>query len=148
MGYTPYQIRLMIPAQNPITWVELQQRLVDKFNWLLSKPGSTHEIIQNQSQMQIHHDDWVLRVYWHGDDHPDVAFVSREIAQLTIVKERSDRDVIASCNRWVTTGGDPDPNMDYFNDYVYVLEVLETVPDAYLFDNYAGKLRRTDEPDS
>ena len=31
--------------------------------------------------------------------------------------------------------GDPDPNMDYFNDYViYVLEVFETLPDVFKFD--------------
>jgi hypothetical protein len=47
---------------------------------------------------------------------------------------------IAICNRRIATHADDDPNMDYFNDYIFVLEALESFDGLILFDPVAGSL--------
>jgi hypothetical protein len=145
MGFTTYASMLMIPADHPITWPELQERISARFNALVSKPRSQHRIIHSDALTKIRVGVWELRVSWQAD--LDVVVESKEIAQFA-TKGRSDKAIVESCNRRVTTAADPDPDMNYFNDYVYVLEILQALPDVYVFDNYSGKLRRTDEPDS
>ena len=35
----------------------------------------------------------------------------------------------------ITAWGEPDPNMDYFNDFVYVQHALDKIPNIYLVEN-------------
>ena len=75
---------------------------------------------------------------------PYVLEESQEIA-TRFGKNRPDKDMIAKCNRRITTASNPDPNMDYFNDYVLVLQVFEKIPNSYIFDNQAGHVYKSTE---
>lgn len=140
MGYTYYRIALLIPSNHALSFEDLANALRTRFN-KLRKPPTINAAGNN---IQIKYDDWSLRIYW--EENLDVLAEAQEIADRFAVN-RSDKAVIASCNRRITTSGDPDPNMDHFNDFVHVIEVLESIEDTYIFDPGEGKIRRTDEPD-
>jgi hypothetical protein len=88
----------------------------------------------SERHVQVSWDDWSLRVY--SEFEPHVLLESREIAEL-YGAGRSDQSEIASCANRVTIDSDDDPGMDHYNDYVFVLEVLEQLGAIALFDPVA-----------
>ena len=41
---------------------------------------------------------------------------------------------IASCKERIELSGKSDPAMDYFNDYCFVVEAIESLGEVYIFD--------------
>ena len=69
------------------------------------------------------------------------------LTQLTAAKfgryttsRHPNKDVIASCAARFENTCAPDANMDYFNDYTRVLNVFETFPLLYIWDEAAQNL--------
>ena len=96
------------------------------------------EMRKTMGQSSVMH--WAIRLRWHHwrmqialNTNSDILEDSRKIAQ-EYGQGRSDSDIIASCDRRIEVLCEPDPNGDHFNDYVSVLEALEKIPGAILFD--------------
>jgi hypothetical protein len=132
MGYTYYAIDVLIPPSNTLTFEDIAIKIRDHLAGISDSPT----VIIESDRMKVQRDEWELRIYW--EDKPHVLEESREIAKR-FAQGRADADVIASCKFRITTAADPDPDMTYFNDYVFVLEALESIKNIYIFDPYDGK---------
>lgn len=66
-----------------------------------------------------------------------VAEESREIADNQA--KRSEAEVIRNCRYRIEFYGDDDVNMDYFNDYFALMEEIQKIPGAIIFDYPNGK---------
>ena len=137
MGYTYYKTSLLIPDRYELTFSDLVEKIKKRFSKMIDREIE----ISGTNTIILHHGEWFLDIYW--EDEPHVLIESEEIARL-FASDRSDRSTIAACSRRITTAGQPDPNMNYFNDYVYVLEVLEGMPGLFVFDSHAGKIQKTE----
>lgn len=138
MGYTYYSLTIMIPENNELTFGQVQERLEKIFasreNTTIDQPKPTH--------IRIRRDNWYFHVHWYDDSTP--VEESPNLARI-YGRHREDQDVIASCKRWVTTYGSDDPDMDYFNDYCYVLGMFEEIPNVYILD-YDRLYKSGEEP--
>lgn len=68
--------------------------------------------------------DWEMHLGLNSE--PSVAEESVELAPRIARSEEEARD-IASCNRRVeVSSDDPDPQMEHFNDYLIVVEVMQS----------------------
>lgn len=135
MGYTPYQTMVLIPEGCGLTFGEVATKLKDRF---AGQDGFTVRETGAET-LTVVRDGWSLRVAW--DASARVAVESQEIADK-FVTDAAERAEVAACQVRITTAGDPDPSMKHFNDYVFVLEVLEQIPGIYLFDLQTGEVRR------
>lgn len=81
--------------------------------------------------LELTWDDWGIAVGYESGDV--VAEESQEIAQA-YAEFRPDREAIAQCRQRIVVNSAPDPEMEHFNDFVFVLESLEKFPGAVLFD--------------
>ena len=128
MGFVPYQTTVLVPARNSLTF----EALIELFRKKVAKGAPYHPAMSTESgKILLKRGEWTLRVYWQ--DQPYVREEAIEIAKR-FASGRPDVELIATCDRMISTGGDPDPNMEYFNDYVQVLEVFETLDDVFKFD--------------
>lgn len=142
MGHTYYRVSLLIPPDNLLSFDEIVHKLETH---LRSRSPKPLQVVVEGQNLILRRDHWSLKVYWEVNER--IKDESEDIAEK-FASERPDKHVIAACNRRITTAGDPDPNMDYFNEFVYVLEVFEQLANVYMFDPDNGKLRKTDEPDN
>jgi hypothetical protein len=78
--------------------------------------------------------DWRMQAALNTD--PNILESSREIAQKH-GQARADFDRISSCDKRIEVLCEPDPSMNHFNDYMLVLQALEEIPGAVLFDPQA-----------
>jgi hypothetical protein len=78
---------------------------------------------RSDRQLTLSSDDWEIHLIL--EDGPEVLEDSRRIADH--VGGEEDELGIGTCNRRVVVSSDvPDPEMDHFNDYLQVVEVLQT----------------------
>lgn len=101
----------------------------------LSPRWQIPDIVIGIDHIKLAWSNWSLRLLFAVASH--VLIESKEIA-AGVATHRANRDIIASCNRRIEITSAPDPKMDHFNDYIFVLEVLERIPGVVLFDPYAG----------
>jgi len=94
------------------------------------------QVTHLDKNISIQFSDWKIEL--HLADEPFVAEESMDIAEYFADCPRSAE--IAQCTRRVEIGGDPDPNMDHFNDFVYLCQVLEKFQGVILFDPELGQL--------
>lgn len=142
MGYTYYCVKLLVPPTNPLTFDNLAFAIE---RHLENRAPGLHEVIINLPTITVKRDNWLLRVHW--EDNPEFVAEANEYFKMCAVKHQ-DRDIISSCNRHISTAGDPDPQMDYFNDYIFVLEVLDKLENVFKFDPYDGRFLEHFEKDA
>lgn len=92
-------------------------------------------LIKDSNHIAVRWGEWALRVFY--EDEPHVLEESQELAE--IYPDRPDRESIAGCRRRITAAGDDDPDMDYFHGYLALVELLEELPGAILFDPLSGE---------
>lgn len=88
------------------------------------------------SRVIMNFGNWQFFIYYN--DAPHVIIESQEIA-YQFATDREDKGVIAACKARFELYGELDPNMDYFNDYICVLQELETFTGVILFDPKIGE---------
>jgi len=69
---------------------------------------------------------------------PHVIEESKEIADQ-FAKGLPQQDLIAQCFSRVELVGDDDPEMQYFNDYCYIVEAIEKLGTVFTFDQGSCK---------
>lgn len=82
--------------------------------WALHHEGSKISLVSGK---------WAF--YLCLNSEPWVIQESREIAQA-LPEDLAVAVAITRCGRRIEVSSDPDPNMDYFNDYIFVVEVLQS----------------------
>jgi hypothetical protein len=127
-----YRRTVLIPTSADIRFADVVARMQQKFARITSVAVSQIQ----PHQLRIQASDWYLDIYW--EDDAQVMEESTEIARYFASEEC--RSNVKSCAQRITTAATADPNMDHFNDYVFVLEVLESLPGVYQFDSEQGKL--------
>ncbi|WP_119072222.1 hypothetical protein [Aggregatilinea lenta] len=131
-----YRTMVLIPDQQELTFSDLASKLQSRF----VRMNDIDITLEGAHRLILHHGEWSLAVEWEAA--PEVAVESADIARL-FASEVADRAVIASCSTRITIAAQFDPTMRYFNDYVFVLEVLEAIPGLFLFDPEEGTIRKT-----
>lgn len=128
-----YQVLALLPPHVNASFCEVAASLELKFR-PLSPRWQIPDIVIGTDHIKLAWSNWSLRLFFAVAPH--VLIESKEIAAAKAT-HRADRDIIASCDRRIEITSDPDPKMDHFNDYIFVLEVLERIPGVVLFDPYA-----------
>ena len=88
-------------------------------------------IREGHNKLVLKVNDWSLRV--HFNSQPYVLEESKELAQY-YAANRADKDLIAACASRFEIISDLDPEGNYFNYYVFVVELLEQFAGAITFD--------------
>lgn len=84
----------------------------------------TYKVEHTGDRIAVSTDDWGIELVLNSA--PSVAEESREMA-VHIAGSEADGKEIASCDRRVEVSSDvPDPEMEHFNDYLFVVEVLQS----------------------
>ncbi len=127
MSYS-YQAFVMLPTENSpspdLVKQQIQQR-VDGVN-----PPA--QIAIEPDYITITVEDWQLQISANGD--PYVLEEAVEIAAAHLEPEDPKRAILATYGFRLEISCDEDPNMDYFNYYIYALEALSEFPGAIVFD--------------
>ena len=113
---------LLRPASN-FTLDDAAERLRLKF------PGCS--VTRNGDQITVAKGDWEIELRLNTD--PGVLAESADLAEKIAGME--DGGDIAACSRRVDVWSDtPDPMMEYFNDFVLVIEVLQSFQGVIAID--------------
>ncbi len=97
-------------------------------------PDVRIEIVE-PSRIIVWKDSWPIRVWCAKEPH--VLQESGEIAEL-FATERQDRGIIASSDRRFEVSYEPDPDMNYFNTWLFVIEKLFPLVQGKVFDPTDG----------
>lgn len=123
-----YSQMVLLCSEESLDLAQIEQRLsadipsADLYRSSIPRGGEFLELTWN---------DWAIAVGYEKGDV--VAEESREIAEA-YAEFRPDRSAIAHCRQRIVVNSAPDPEMEHFNDFVLVLESLEKIPGAVLFD--------------
>ena len=132
MGYTYYKHMVMIPDRIEFDAEQLYALIKQKFATFDNVNVNKHD---NHIQIQVK--QWVYHLFWVNESH--VLIESEEIANI-FAKKREDQKIIASSKIRIDGYGSADPDMEFFNYYVYVVEALETIIDVYHFQSDDRKI--------
>jgi hypothetical protein len=135
MSYVPYTLLIIIPNRLNLTFDDVVSTL-ESFFARIKEPHTIVRVSDKRVDVQnTKIDKWALRVEWQDDD-----LVQEEIQEFAdaFAKERDDYKLIATCKQRIYTGGDDDPNMDYFNTYVWTINAFERIPGVIIFDSNIG----------
>jgi hypothetical protein len=127
MSYS-YQAFVMLPTENSPSPDLVKQQLQQRFD--LANPLA--QIAIEPEYISITVEDWQLRISANGD--PYVLEEAQEIAAEHLEPDDPKRVALATYGFRLEISCDEDPNMDYFNYYIYALEALSEFSGAIVFD--------------
>ena len=105
----------LLQAASDLTLEEVAVRLRAKF------PG--YSVAQNAGQITVAKGDWEIEL--RLNEEPIVLVESAELAEK--IAGTIDGTEIAACTRRVEVWSDtPDPMMEHFNEFLFVVEVLQS----------------------
>jgi hypothetical protein len=122
-----YELIALLTDKAAVTLGQLSHELRQKF----SSDPQAEILLQDEANLVVRWTEWAFRIAYEAD--PNVLEESREIAER-YGASRPDESLLAACRRRITVMGDADPNMDHFNDYLFIEEVLMKLPGVILFD--------------
>lgn len=95
------------------------------------------QIVQEGKTISLSHLDW--KIHAHLADEPFVEIEALEMPEHCPECPRIEE--ISQCKRRVEIWSrSPDPQMDYFNDYIILCNVVERFQGVILFDPMSGNL--------
>lgn len=129
MGYTYYQYLILIDAEQSFAISDLKQKLEATY----ANSSQEVEIRQEGDYIEVDIEGYVFSVNLSKEEH--VLAESEElVAEAKNTKGTDWETTISRCFQRVEMAGSPDPNMDFFNDSLYVLEAIEGMGKVYTFD--------------
>jgi len=126
-----YSLLVLLTDQTTLTLDTLAQRLSKRFSYdpaVVIEHGTSDVVL-------VQWGAWSVHIGYENEPH--VAVESEDIADRFATSHPSRSD-IAFCMQRLSVSGDDDPNMDHFNDFLFVMEVLESYSGVYLFDPQEG----------
>jgi phosphoribosylaminoimidazole carboxylase (NCAIR synthetase) len=127
MSYS-YQAFVMLPTENPPSLDLVKQHIHQRVDG--ANPPARIAIESDYITITV--EDWQLRIA--ANCAPDVLVEAQEIAAKHLEPEDPKRTMLATYGFRLEISCDEDPNMDYFNYYIYALEALSGFPGAIVFD--------------
>jgi hypothetical protein len=127
MSYS-YQAFVMLPTEHSPSPDLVKQQIQQRFD--LANPLAQIEIEPDYITITV--EDWQMRVCANSD--PSVLEEAQEIAAKHLEPDDPKQAALVTYGFRLEISCDEDPNMDYFNCYIYVLEALSEFPDAIVFD--------------
>lgn len=128
-----YSLLALLTDQTTLTLDALAERIQERFSCdpdlkVLVERGKNDLLLVGWS-------DWSFQLDYETEPH--VAVESSQIA-ADFAATHPARSQIAACQRRLSLSGGDDPQMDHFNDYLFIVEILESFKGVYLFDPYEG----------
>lgn len=129
-----YESLVLIHPDTPATSAALAAELRRFYQRIQASPT----IVEcSESSLELRFPDCVF--YITHDRSPHVVEESAEIAE-EFGAETGKQDRIAACSSRFDIHSDEDPEMNYFNDFLYVIESSQSLGEVYAFDPNAGIL--------
>lgn len=128
MSYTYYSYLGLIPDPTPASLTDVYERLKKAYE----NDKRDVEVELGRTRVVLVIDEWTMRIYLSDAVH--IQSESRELAD-EFAKGHPKQENIAACKRRFETSADSDGNMDFFNDSLTVLEIMESFGEVYIFDS-------------
>ena len=134
MGYTYYEYIIPLAADSDASLAGLKEKLDKSY----AKESRPYSIRMGEGFICLKVDHWTMEIGWSEEAH--VLEESRELSEIAeYVDKNSDAyQALQGAHRRFETSASPDPNMDYFNDSLYVLEAIESFSGVFVFDPHQG----------
>lgn len=130
MGITYYPLYILIQEPYENMFEDVLKRLHARFKNIA---GTKIELTESH-RIEISRDDWTYNLVWERE--ADYLEEFKDMAKV-ILKDKPDQlQVCLNITSYIEGWSTPDPNMDYFNDYVYIQEEFDKIPDIYIFVNH------------
>lgn len=139
MGYSYYSTLVLIPEGHEITLPQVFERLQQRFIEAGMPTVAWHDPVAwyDSRHVVVQQDDWKLHLYFEDEAH--VKEEAQELAE-DLIQDEQDRKLVSSSKSRIAIFGDPDPEMMYFNEYLFVLEEMEKFLGLYIFDPNEGRI--------
>ncbi len=123
MGSATYEALGLLEEGSDFTIAEVGKRLASRF------PGWV--VRTDKNQIGLSSAGWLITLAIN--EEPSVVDESREIAEA--LADSPEAAAVARCSRRVEVISDsPDPDMEHFNDYLIVVEVLQSFKGVVVVD--------------
>jgi hypothetical protein len=116
---------------DPDVTITAEQLAAELRRFYQGKAGAPAEIAHAGQDVRLRWPGYLLEV--GRSSVPHVLIESQELA-LKFAREHPARDRIASCTCRFEVSGDDDPDMEHFNDSLYVGEALSRLGSVYRFE--------------
>ena len=138
MGYSYYSYLVLLTDESDFSLAELAARLEHFYG----KAGQGNvAVVTKEESLKVKVGDYAFQLHYNQEDY--VVEESQEIAE-DAATNHPDKARIAACRRRLEIAGEDDPDMDYFNDSLYLLEIIETFSGVFIFDPYDGRFLSKD----
>jgi hypothetical protein len=132
-----YQAFIMLPAQTAPSIELVRDRLQQVFDRIeagtrIETTAPNRLNIAISSGKDEANEDWQMCVCTNSE--PSVLIEAQEIAAAHMESDDPRKPILATYDFRIEIGCDPDPSMDRFNYYVHILDSLEKLPGAIVFD--------------
>lgn len=128
-----YQAMILLPTKNTVTRIAIEQKLLDLFTEpvlnvknLEIKSSEVFHSTQVEA-FELHYDFFTFR-FWLNSE----SYVIEEAQEMLENIASTDKSIIYDTR--IEIASDDDPNMDYFNHYLWIVEELSTFEGAVAFD--------------
>jgi len=126
-----YTAQILIPSAEDASIEALHEFFVDFYS-----DAEDVSVSSEETKITIQINDWKCTVAFNTSE--SVLVESREMAEF-FAKDRPDQSEIAKSEARFEVATDADMEMDYFNDYVEIVEQLESYDNAKVFEPSQGK---------
>jgi hypothetical protein len=130
MAYTFYEYLILIGENSDFNL----NKLAEKLNGFYANKKEIQIKISDNSVQVVYDKKYKFRLHLNEEEY--VKIESEEMAE-TAEKNKTE---IAACRKRLEMSGDADPDMDHFNDSLFILQTLESFSDVYLYSPHEGFL--------
>lgn len=132
MSFQSYQYFALLPSKHPVFMHELKEKIEKRFK------NDGRRVVMNSTNNRLTMDfgDWSFRIFLNTESY--VQKESEEIADK-FASGRSDQQQIKAVRQRIETVGDCDLDLEYLNDVIFILEIIEENYDAILFNPQEGE---------
>ncbi|MGZ4043154.1 MAG: hypothetical protein ACXVNM_00110 [Bacteroidia bacterium] len=131
MGYAFYSFLFLLGEDSNASLEKLKTELNDFYK----EDDRPVKLLLSDKLLTLCIYDWKLYVRYSNESH--IKKESQEMAE-SFAMDKPEKHSIAACSARFEMSADPDINMDYFNDSLFVQEKIENFKNVYVFDSNAS----------
>jgi hypothetical protein len=126
-----YIALILLPDNTNASLEKAKLKLIEYFNHNYFANYNVRIAIK-EGKLILTVDEWSMFITVNSE--PYVLVEAQEIAELFATENDPNKNALATYSARFELSSAPDPNMDYFNDYVFVIENLCEFTGAVAFD--------------
>jgi hypothetical protein len=143
-----YNAFILLPSVASVSPEGVLNRIQDFYRALCREGQPPARFENRHGEVTLIIEGWSLRVILDHGEHviEEAAEIVEDLeaGRLTASEPRlldqAKAIGLGSYTARLDISSDDDPNMDYFNDYIFVIEALNAIPGAVAFDHRHGML--------